>query len=914
MFRWSLSFLVAVLSPLAGQELLPPVINYSGSDYGAGSQNWGVSSDSLGVVYVANNEGLLTYDGQRWSEYALPNETIIRSVFAHGGKVYTGSYEEFGYWEPDAYGELNYTSLRGLIKTAFDNEEFWEIIDFRGDILFRSFGKIYRYDGKTITTYKPDFLITALLVKDDRLLVGSKNGKVYMLKDIAFEPIADAALPNGYSVTSLAYFKGELIVGSRSGGPFTLRGRDYIPWGPAGVYQFLIRNELNKIAVYDKNKIIFGTVKGGVLCYNDTTGKTEYFHLGNGLQNNTVLALHSFGSSVWLGLDNGLDVIDLNAPITYYKDRTGELGAVYDIAFKDGKTYLASNTGVHVLDENGQHFMPGSQGQVWGFSELEGHLYVNHNRGIFEVRNGEWHSISEYTGSFTLIKVPTAEHHYLNATYNGIYLYELIDGDLGLTKSLARVSMPIKQLVFEGEAEVWAAHPYKGFFKFGLSKDRFLIEGMQNFGSDSLFKAYKTTLHHLPGNRIGLYNGGNWLTYNGITNTMQPFTDMAAYKNYSLISDGSGEYWFKNTVGKGYVFTDFKQDSLSIYDPLLEQRLVKGYVRAVKHQDQEYFITLNEGFAKIDLAKIRDNKLKLELPAPQLIALSDRDHSFPLTDDEYAISYHGAGKLIVQVAEPMFNNVRFEYQLSSGESGSLENGLLVLRNLAPGSHELKITPSLSGQVGEQPLTLTFSVLPPWYFSWPMLVAYLGIIILIIYIVYRINRKKLNQHRKLVEQKFIKEQQRKNEIAERNALRQEIEHKRKELANSTFEAVQRNKTLNHVKEQLETLSSNAEDRPKLKNIETKLNQMLNGKDNWEVFETQFKEINDSFFQDLLSDHPKLSSRDLKLCAYLKMNLATKEIAPLMAISPRGVEIHRYRLRKKLRLRTNTNLNKYLIERY
>lgn len=81
-----------------------------------------------------------------------------------------------------------------------------------------------------------------------------------------------------------------------------------------------------------------------------------------------------------------------------------------------------------------------------------------------------------------------------------------------------------------------------------------------------------------------------------------------------------------------------------------------------------------------------------------------------------------------------------------------------------------------------------------------------------------------------------------------------------------------------------------------------------------FETNFNELHEDFFKDILKNYPKLTSKDLKLCSYLKMNLTSKEIAPLMGISVRGVEVHRYRLRKKMGLNKKENLTNFLIKNY
>ena len=84
-----------------------------------------------------------------------------------------------------------------------------------------------------------------------------------------------------------------------------------------------------------------------------------------------------------------------------------------------------------------------------------------------------------------------------------------------------------------------------------------------------------------------------------------------------------------------------------------------------------------------------------------------------------------------------------------------------------------------------------------------------------------------------------------------------------------------------------------------------------KHEWESFETNLNQIHNEFITTLSKKFPNLTSKDIKLCIYLKMNLSSKEIAPMMNISFRGVELHRYRLRKKLQLETEENLSQFLL---
>lgn len=83
------------------------------------------------------------------------------------------------------------------------------------------------------------------------------------------------------------------------------------------------------------------------------------------------------------------------------------------------------------------------------------------------------------------------------------------------------------------------------------------------------------------------------------------------------------------------------------------------------------------------------------------------------------------------------------------------------------------------------------------------------------------------------------------------------------------------------------------------------------DDWDSFAQNFDQVHNDFLKRLKNKYPQLSPRDLKLCAYLKLNLTTKDMAPLLNISVRGIEISRYRLRKKIDLPNNISLNDFMM---
>jgi DNA-binding CsgD family transcriptional regulator len=214
------------------------------------------------------------------------------------------------------------------------------------------------------------------------------------------------------------------------------------------------------------------------------------------------------------------------------------------------------------------------------------------------------------------------------------------------------------------------------------------------------------------------------------------------------------------------------------------------------------------------------------------------------------------------------------------------------------------------------------VMPPWYKSYKGFLLYGVIIFLTIVLFYVLHNKRIIKEQRLVKIKFQKEQrellrektlenekrivQLKNE-----SLQNEIKLKSKQLANNAMALVKKNETLQEIKKELMVNKEGFNNYYAFKKLLKKLDNSIVLKDEWEVFENNFSQVHDEFFEILKAKHAKLTPKDLKICAYIKMNLSSKEIAPLMNISVRGVETHRYRLKKKLDLENDISVVDYLL---
>jgi len=144
------------------------------------------------------------------------------------------------------------------------------------------------------------------------------------------------------------------------------------------------------------------------------------------------------------------------------------------------------------------------------------------------------------------------------------------------------------------------------------------------------------------------------------------------------------------------------------------------------------------------------------------------------------------------------------------------------------------------------------------------------------------------------------------------LESEVQHNEAELASNTMNLLQKRELLNKIKDEILKVQEEQEDDKRLKNIRRIIkiiNEELDVSDDWEKFSVYFDKTNNDFLRTLKDNYPLLTPTDLKLCAYLRLNLSTKAIAELLNLSIRGVESSRYRLRKKLDLANEVSLSDF-----
>ena len=194
--RW-LVLLILFLPSLSKSQELPPITNFDTKIYNGGNQNWMISQAENDWMYFANNSGLLSFNGEQWNLHKMKAGSPVRSVKVVDSLIFTGAYMDFGYWQKNSFGALNYTSLLEKLPTGIrDGEQIWHIEKFGDYIVFQSLSRLFSYHiqnetinvidlGKTIANlYKSGNTVYFQVAEDG--LYSIKSG--YKRKSVLIKP------------------------------------------------------------------------------------------------------------------------------------------------------------------------------------------------------------------------------------------------------------------------------------------------------------------------------------------------------------------------------------------------------------------------------------------------------------------------------------------------------------------------------------------------------------------------------------------------------------------------------------------------------------------------------------------------------------------------------------------------------
>jgi DNA-binding CsgD family transcriptional regulator len=895
--------------------------------YEAARQNWSVSAAKNGFVYFANHQGLLEFDGTNWQLYELPNQTILRSVKVKDDTtIYTSGYKELGYWKPDEFGNLHYFSISEKAKAQFSkNIEFWNIAVTDSFVYFQSFNRILSYHNDSISRIELPNFISVMNKVNNKVLVAARDTGIYEIVGGSAKPF----LTGGFFLNKLVQFlipykKNQLLIGTASNGVFVWDGKEILPWNPKWT-EYFVKNELNR-GFYSKNgQIVIGTIIDGIVVFDESGNLLRRFNTQNGLPNNTILGIDSDEwQNLWLALDDGIGFIPMGSKNGFSIEKIPGVGAIYSMAILNGNMYLGTNQGLFVkkMNDMTENFMlvPETQGQIWDCKIIDGKLLVGHNQGTFLVEGNMAKLISETSGGFNIKPYFNNPEILIQSTYNDLVVYRQEEGMFQFDKLINGFSDLIRYIEIDHLGNIWASHLHRGIYKISTDDNLDSVIHLKYYAENTFQKNLAVNVFKVE-NRIVFTDGDQIFTYDDLKDTIIVHSELNKKlgkfsTSHRIVEGPNHHYWFINKTSIGLFFV--LQDSVSLIKEFpvslfKNQPLVDGFENIFPIDEKSAYLCLQNGIARLNASGADGpSPIKNFEPVLRQLQLSSTNHNtvqLPLNSTGFSLK-NKYNNIFFRFSFPLISDLPVSYQyrldgLTQTWSAPEPEPNFRFERLPKGEYTLHVKAVDPWGIESAVFTCTFEVLPAWYASIPAIIFYTLMLVAILLLFRRwgirmTKRKEQQQH-----------QEREKELIRlRNEkLRDEVEHKSKELANSTMSIIKKNEFLMDMKrildKQKEELGSRYPDKY-YNYLHKKIDENISNQDDWQIFENNFERAHDKFFTKMKTNYPDLTQSDLRLCAYLHMNLSSKEIAPLLGISVRGVENHRYRLRKKMNLEHDENL--------
>ncbi|MEA5461471.1 triple tyrosine motif-containing protein [Arcicella sp. LKC2W] len=928
---------------------LPEIRNYNRLNYKADPQNWDINQDKNGNIYFANNKGLIQFDGSTWRKYSLPNGGLIRSFKIDGsGNIFVGGINEFGYFKPKANGRMDYFSLAKYLPNNIykQTDIVWKIHLHEGAIFFQSFANVYIFRNHTLKIVNaPSRFQFSYQVNNRLYFQDHKMGLLEYRNDKMVVLPATNVFNNG-EIWGIIPFPNtnKLLISTLNDGLYIYDFKKVSAWNTE--VNGFIKKYGSLGGVFLKNKFIINTPTNGIIkC--DTTGKIiQHINLKNGLQNNVVL--NSFVDSkcnLWLGLGNGIAFLNENAAFThlggYYN-----LSSVYASTIFKEHIYAATDEGLfyHSLKGNIKdspfQLVEGTSGQNWNVQVIDNQLFCGSSKGAFLINDGRIVQTIDTKGYLGFKKIPNRPNTLIGSIYSGFSILEKT-GNRWVFKHKIK-GVYVYPFSFEVDNKYLWYKKDDSIYQMEFSEDLKTFKSVKNFyqlsakdkgiGSVQLLR---DTVYFQTNNHFYYYSPvkNTFVEDTKYTHLFKSIPSVNAIKQDSL---GNIWYVFKQSLG---VLLKSKGDSYkNVIAPFsnLTNNLVTNHFSINISNKNNVFVGLTDGLAFFDMKQMNNYDSK---PIAMIRSFSYPELSYILRNGQkelavYNIPYK-SNQVVFTFSSPTYNNlenVEFSYKLEGFDAqwSNWSNAYTKeYTNLREGTYKMTVKVRNSYGIQSKEKTFTFKVAPPWYRHAVAYFAYIMLSLMTIYIIrIRIEAKiRRNKYFELIEQRKIYLEKEAKIRQEQFELEQEIVRlnneklkakilfKDKELVNNSLQVVKKNKILNDIITKLKNIEiDTVEESVKMQFI--KLNKSIvkevNSDKSWKNLENHIKNVHYDFLKRLKEKYPTISPRELDLSTYLLINMSTKEIAELMNITPEGVELARYRLRKKLGLHRKDNLISFLMD--
>lgn len=918
---------------LFSQEI-PPIRNFKPQDYHADRQNWSISQSDEKYVYVANSDGLLEFNGAVWKLYPSSNNSIIRCVSAYGERIYTGCFREFGYWTRNNVGKLEYTSLSDRVKDpVLENDNFLTIMTVDEWVLFQTSQRIYIYNTKdeTFKIISSENEITKAFKADENIYYQILGEGVYKFEKGKPKQISSHPVLREKRLVNIFLDGNRLLFQTASSGFYFFDDEGFTKW------EIPADDIVSNLSVYASQRLkdgsfILGTISKGLYQLDRFGNIINHIDRNAGLNNNTILSLYQdIDQNLWLAMDNGIALINTTSQYSFYNNFDENLGAVYASVIYNNNLYLGTNQGLYVKKNNSKdlfQFVQGTEGQVWCLKVFDNILFCGHDRGTYTINEKTATLISNITGTWDIKPINKSNNILLQGHYNGLNVIEKVNGEWKLKNKISGLNISSEQFEIYKDTLIFVNHEIEGLYKLTVNADfthieRYTIESSLPKGSKSGLIKFDNNLMYATNEGIYEYDSKNEKFVKDTLLSQNLFKNDGYTSGTLLSNEYDNSLWAfteENVIRlvRGNLNITMRPERLPI--SAKSRAFVNGYENMHQLDKQKYLFGTSNGYMVLDLSKknMSPDHFKISITDIENSVLDQKKMQVALSAQSHYKS--DQNNLFFGYSVPLFDvfdEVYYQYKLEGiydNWSEWTKSPEVSFTNLPFGKYTFKVKARLGNKLSDNIASHIFTIERPWYLSYKMFIEYAILFFLCLGLIHyaytrRFNRQKLNLIEEKKQEIILSQLESEKQIIQlkNEALQTEIESKRKELSATTINLIEKSEFLNNIKKELDHIRDDKELKPVIKI----LNKKLTNNNDWERFQEVFNNADSDFLKKIKALHPSLTAHDLRICTFLRLNLSSKEIAALLNISPKSIEIKRFRLRKKMNLHHEESLVAYIL---
>lgn len=920
LWLWSLSISVAGQGP-EGHAM---VHHFDRQDMGGSLASLNIVALRNDAVAVANGEGIILHDGGIWQLIPLPNSTSARSIapidgtWLCGGQNFIGKLLEDGSFE-------DWTPQ--VMATGHGFEDVWRLYITGAKWFMGTSDQVGAFDA----TGRYELLQAGPITNSFRV---GKQDVGWQIGDTMYVWDGNAA-PQRMVIPSDLRVEAVL-----PGEPWRILSHERGVWERKDGIWSESKSALSEtLKGFRTNCILpgnapgnwwIGTSTGGILLTEDLHNVATRYDQTSGLTSNTVLSMSADDrGNLWAATEGGIDLMRLNWPVRHASPQAIASHPGYASLHDGERIFWATSQGLFVETSGKVHEIQGLKGPVWSVERHLGAVWVGHLTGGGYLDDSlQYHSVISERGVWGFHLVP-GDSSLLAGTFEGLEPVSKHAGEWESAGLYADFKETARFVGFDAADTVWVSHPYRGAYRLAIHPETHRVEKLGHYAEHQGFPSpMDIYLGQVDGALLFATTDGI-CTWNPTSDQIQPAAgNWSNFLNpdgaYRLIQSGpGGSLWaFEDAV---LIRFGAERQELSagvqvVRAPLTDAAPIPGFERLEFLSDGRVCAPTEQGFVYIDPARMLAAG---DAPTVQVGSVFHLNHpegtqALPLDDIHLPAGAHALQIQLVSDDSRWTGRLMSQWRIaevSEEWSAPQADRTITLNGLKPGTHHVEFRALANNSLTGPPTALTIKIAAPWYELWVFRASVVLIILLAAWLGLRRNKARLErEHAAATERQKAEIEAVENRLAtERLEFAQsQVSAKNAELASVTMNLVQKAQLVQTVQTSLRKI------RPELpQNQQKEIDQLLKiiqdgGRldDAWEQFTQQFDQVHIDFHQRLTERFPDLTKNDIKLCSYLRMGLSTKEIASLMFVTVRAVEVSRSRLRKRLDLLADTKLTSFI----